>query len=226
MRQRSKRYGEALKKRGTPGAMEVSQAVGLLKQLKAVQFDETVELSIRLGIDPKQSDQQVRGSFVLPHGIGKEKRVLVFAEGEAAGEAKEAGAVEVGGQDLVKKVEGGYLDFDVAICTPEMMRFVGKLGRILGPQGKMPSPKSGTVTTQVGTAVGEFRAGKIEYRADAGGIVHAPMGKRSFTDEMIRENVEAFIEHLSGQKPASAKGTFMKKAHLTTTMGPSVEVVT
>jgi large subunit ribosomal protein L1 len=226
VRQRSKRYGEALEKRGTPRAMEVSQAVGLLKQFPAVKFDETVELSVCLGIDPKQSDQQVRGSFVLPHGIGKEKRVLVFAEGQGADEAKEAGAVEVGGQDLVKKVEGGYLDFDVAICTPEMMRFVGKLGRILGPQGKMPSPKSGTVTTQVGTAVKEFRAGKIEYRADAGGIVHAPMGKRSFTDEMIRENVEAFLEHLSGQKPASAKGTFMKKAHLTTTMGPSVELVT
>ncbi|MCZ6603283.1 MAG: 50S ribosomal protein L1, partial [Planctomycetota bacterium] len=162
--------------------------------------------------------------FALPHGIGKEKRVIVFAEGAQADEAKTAGAVEVGGQDLVKKIEGGWLDFDVAICVPEMMRHVGKLGRILGPQGKMPSPKSGTVTTQVASVVGEFRAGKIEYRTDAGGIVHAPMGKRSFPDESLKANIDAFISHISSQKPASSKGVFLKRVFISTTMGPSIQV--
>lgn len=224
MKARSKRYCEALKKRGERGPRDIRDAVDFVKQVKGADFDETVEVVACLGIDPKKSDQQVRGSFVLPHGIGKEKRVIVFAEGSQADEAKEAGALEVGGIDLVKKIEGGFLDFDVAISVPEMMRFVGKLGRILGPQGKMPSPKSGTVTTQVGGAVKEFRAGKIEYRSDAGGNVHAPMGKRSFTHEALRENIGAFVSHLAAQKPATSKGTFVKKVFVSSTMGPGIEV--
>ena len=226
MKKRSRRYKAAIEKRGTPGAQGIPDAIGKLKEMKGAKFDETVELAVSLGIDPKQSDQQVRGSFVLPHGLGKEKSVIVFAEGAAAEEAEGAGAKEVGGQDLVKKVQDGWLDFDVAICTPEMMRHVGKLGRVLGPQGKMPSPKSGTVTTQVAEAVKEFRAGKIEYRADAGGIVHAPMGKKSFSSEMLVENIDAFMQHLSSQRPSSSKGMFMKKAYITSTMGPSLELVT
>ena len=226
MKKRSRRYKQAVEKRGAPGALPIPEAVGKLKELKGAKFDETIELAVGLGIDPKQSDQQVRGSFVLPHGLGKEKAVIVFAEGAAAEEAKAAGAIEVGGQELAKKIEGGWLDFDVAICTPDMMRHVGKLGRILGPQGKMPSPKSGTVTTQVAAAVKEFRAGKIEYRADAGGIVHAPMGKKSFSSEMLSQNIDAFMQHLAAQKPSSSKGTFMKKAYITSTMGPSLELTT
>lgn len=225
MKDRSKRYKEAQRGRGDGAPRDLGQAISLLKQLKGAGFDETVEVVARLGIDPKKSDQQIRGSFVLPHGIGKEKKVIVFAEGAPADEAKQAGALEVGGAELVKKIEGGWLDFDVAISVPEMMRFVGKLGRILGPQGKMPSPKSGTVTTQVASAVKEFRAGKIEYRTDSGGNVHAPMGKRSFPEEALRENVGAFIEHIAGQKPATSKGTFLQKVVVSTTMGPGIEVI-
>ncbi|MCZ6690524.1 MAG: 50S ribosomal protein L1 [Planctomycetota bacterium] len=224
MKSRSKRYQAAKEKKGKTPPVALDEAVVLLKQLKPAKFDETVEVAACLGIDPKKSDQQLRGSFALPHGIGKEKRVIVFAEGAQADEAKTAGAIEVGGQDLCKKIEGGWLDFDVAICVPEMMRHVGKLGRILGPQGKMPSPKSGTVTTQVASVVGEFRAGKIEYRTDAGGIVHAPMGKRSFPDESLKANIGAFISHISSQKPASSKGVFLKRVFISTTMGPSIQV--
>lgn len=201
---------------------EVAEAVDLLGKLPRPKFDETVELSLRLGIDPKKSDQVVRGSISLPHGIGKELRVVVFAEGDKADAASEAGAMEVGSADLAKKIQDGWADFDVAVATPDMMKHVGKLGKILGPQGKMPSPKAGTVTMDVGTAVREFKAGKIEFRNDAGANLAAPMGKRSFSADQLRENVEAFLEHVKTLKPTAAKGTFVTKGSLSATQSPGI----
>ena len=179
---------------------------------------------MKLGVDPKHSDQIVRGSFSLPKGIGKEVRVVVFASGDKIELAQKAGAVEAGGDDLLKKVEGGWLDFDVAISTPDMMGKVGKLGRVLGPQGKMPSPKSGTVTNDVETAVKEFKEGKIEYRTDAGGNVHVPVGKTSFPEEDLAENIRSFIKHIVSNKPPAAKGTFVQKISISSTMSPGVRV--
>lgn len=201
----------------------MEEAVSLLKSMQAAKFDETVELALNLGVDPKKGDQIVRGSVVLPHGLGgKSRSVLVFAEGEKAKEAEIAGADFVGGQDLVKKVEGGWTEFDVAIAVPAMMRFVGRLGRVLGPAGKMPSPKAGTVTDDVARAVKEYKAGKVEYRVDAGASVHAPIGKRSFDEGKIRDNILAFVDSIRAQKPGTSKGVYIRSVTLSSTMSPGI----
>lgn len=194
----------------------------MLKSFKRAKFDESVEVAMKLGIDPKQSDQLIRGSVSLPKGIGRSLKVIVFAAGEKATIAKKAGADEVGAEELVKKVEGGWTDFDVAIATSDMMRLVGKLGRVLGPQGKMPSPKSGTVTDDIETAVKEFKAGKIEYRTDAGGNVHTIVGKVSFSDKDLEDNINAFVKQIVNSRPASAKGVFIEKVSVSSTMNPGI----
>jgi large subunit ribosomal protein L1 len=218
---RSKRYRRSAEKK-KPDPVPIAEAVSTLKKFDGAKFDETVELSLKLGIDPKQSNQAVRGSFSLPHGIGKTVKVVVFAEGEAAQKAKQAGAIEVGGEDLAKKILDGWLDFDVAIAHPGMMRHVGKLGRVLGPHGKMPSPKSGTVTDDIGRVVQEFVAGKIEFRNDDTGNLHVVMGKKSFPPEKLAANVSAFLDHVKTLKPPSSKGVFLQKACLSSTMSPGV----
>jgi len=203
-------------------AVPVPEAVALLKKFEGAKFDETVELAVKLGIDPKNTSQTVRGAFSLPHGVGKESRVIAFADGEAAKAAKEAGAVEVGSEDLAKKILDGWLEFDVAVAHPSMMRHVGKLGRVLGPQGKMPSPKSGTVTDNIGQAVREFKAGKVEFRSDDGGNVHVIVGKKSFPPDQLTANVNAFLDHLRGMRHASVKGNYFVKATLSATMSPGI----
>ncbi len=224
MKCRSKRYVESNKTVEKSKEYELKEAVSVLKNFNKTKFDETVDIVMKLGVDPKHSDQIVRGSFSLPKGIGKEVRVVVFASGDKIELAQKAGAVEAGGDDLLKKVEGGWLDFDVAISTPDMMGKIGKLGRVLGPQGKMPSPKSGTVTNDVETAVKEFKEGKIEYRTDAGGNVHVPVGKTSFPEEDLAENIRSFIKHIVSNKPPAAKGTFVQKISISSTMSPGVRV--
>ncbi len=226
MKFRSKRYTESKKKLLKSKEYELKEAVSVLKTFNKTKFDETVEVVMKLGVDPKRSDQMVRGSFSLPKGIGKELRVVVFASGEKAELAKKAGAMEVGDDDLIKKIEGGWLDFDVAISTPDMMRKVSKLGRVLGPQGKMPSPKSGTVTDDISNVVKEFKEGKIEYRTDAGGNVHTAVGKMSFPDEDLVENIKSFIKHIIGNRPPSAKGTFVQGTSISSSMSPGVRIST
>ena len=226
MKFRSKRYVESGKLVEKAKEYGISEAVSILKTFKKAKFDETVDIVMKLGVDPKHSDQLVRGSFSLPKGIGKEVRVVVFAGSDDKLEmARNAGAIEAGGDDLLKKVESGWLDFDVAISSPDMMGKVGKLGRVLGPQGKMPSPKSGTVTNDIETAVREFKEGKIEYRTDAGGNVHVPVGKTSFPDEDLAENIKSFIKHIVSNRPPAAKGTFVQKISVSSSMGPGVRVV-
>ena len=199
-------------------------AVRLLKELEGAKFDETVEAHFRLGLNVRHADQQLRGTIMLPHGIGKDVRVAVFAEGEKAREAEDAGADVVGSADLATKIEEGFLDFDVAIATPDQMSVVGKLGRVLGPRGLMPNPKTGTVTMDVGKAVADAKAGKLEYRTDRGGNVHLPIGKRSFDERALLENYAALIEEIVRAKPSAAKGRYIKQITLTTTMGPGVHV--
>ena len=224
MARSSKRHASNVSRNGDATPLDVPEAVKTLKGFQGAKFDETVEIAVRLGIDPRQGNQNVRGAFSLPHGIGKKVRVIAFVEGPAADEAKEAGACEVGAAELAEKIEGGWFDFDIAIAHPSMMRFVGKLGKVLGPQGKMPTPKSGTVTTEVPAAVADFVAGKIEFRNDAGGIVHAPVGRCSFEEAKLSENIEAFIGHLEKLKPTSTKGVYMKKVHIKSTMSPSISI--
>ncbi len=202
----------------------LEEALELLKSLSSAKFDETVEVAARLGVDPKKSDQMVRGAVSLPHGLGKKIRVIAFAEGAAADEAREAGAMEVGGEELAGRIQEGWTEFDVVVAHPAMMKVVGRLGRVLGPQGKMPSPKSGTVTPQVGKAVTEFLAGKVEFRVDSGGSVHVPIGKVSFTPGQLAENARTFLEHLGSLKPASAKGHFFRNVSISSTMGPGLRV--
>jgi large subunit ribosomal protein L1 len=220
MRKRSKRYEEASKRIDRSRPYAARDALGLLKALPAPKFDETVDVVVRLGIDPKKTDQLVRGAVSLPRGLGKSVRVVVFAEGEKAEAARAAGADAVGSEDLAKRIADGWLDFDVVIASPDMMKHVGKLGKVLGPQGKMPSPKSGTVTPEVGQAVQEFKAGKVEFRTDAGGNVHAPVGKRSFSVDDLEQNLTAFLNHLTSLRPPSVKGQFLRKVSVSTTMGP------
>jgi len=220
-----KRYNESVAVADLTQPCEVADAVKILRKFKAAKFDETVEVAVFLNIDPKQSDQNVRGSLSLPHGVGKSKRVIAFApEGPLAEEAKAAGAIEVGGDDLVKKIQDGWLDFDVAVAHPQMMRSVGKLGRLLGPKGLMPSPKSGTVAENIGQAVREYAAGKVEYRTDSSGNLHVPLGKLSFDDKALAENVESFVNHIRSIRPPSVKGQFIRKIALSTTMGPAVKI--
>ncbi len=226
MKKRSKRYLRSLEKiqKASPNGepLPMPDAVELLKKLDSTKFDETVELSFHLGIDPKQTNETIRGAFSLPHGLGKKVRIIVFAEGEPAQQAKEAGAMEVGGEELAKKILGGWLDFDIAIAHPSMMKHVGKLGRVLGPHGKMPTPKSGTVTDNIKQVVAEFAAGRVEYRNDDAGNLHTVVGKKSFTKERLLENVNAFIEHIKNLKPPSSKGQFIVKASISTAMGPGI----
>lgn len=220
----SKRHSGNKSKVDRQTEMPLAEAVKTVMGFQKAKFDETVEVAVRLGIDPRQGTQNIRGAFSLPHGIGKTVRVIAFVDGPAAEEAKAAGAAEVGGEELAAKIEGGWFDFDVAIAHPSMMRFVGKLGKVLGPQGKMPTPKSGTVTTDVVTAVQEFVAGKIEFRNDAGGIVHAPVGRRSFEENQLVENVQAFVSHIEKLRPTSIKGVYMKKVFIKSTMSPAVAI--
>ena len=203
---------------------EVEDAVKLLKGFPGAKFEESVEIAVRLGIDPKKTDQLVRGSVALPKGTGKTVRIAVFAEGAKAEEAEAAGADFVGGKDLADKIEGGFDEFDMTIAAPDMMKFVGKLGRVLGPSGKMPSPKAGTVTPNVGDAVREFKGGKIEFRTDAGANVHAAVGQRSFAAQDLVANISAFVEHIKALRPAQAKGHFIRRVWVSTSMGPGVQI--
>lgn len=223
-RKPGKRY-TADTERASKDPVPLVEAVNRVKSFKKTKFDQTVELCLHLGIDAKQADQMLRGAISLPHGVGgAAKRVIAFVADEKVEEAKAAGAVEAGSEDLVKKIADGWLDFDVAIAEPAMMRVVARLGKQLGPKGLMPSPKAGTVTPQVAQAVKEFAAGKVEYRNDAGGNIHAPVGKHSFSPEQLVENVQTMIDHIVKLKPAAAKGTYLKKATLSATMSPSVAV--
>lgn len=222
--QHGKRYKEAAAKVDVEALLSVGEAVDRVKELASAKFDETVELAVRLGVDPRKADQIVRGTLSLPAGTGRTVRVIAFAAGEAAVEAREAGADEVGADDLVAKIRGGFLDFDVAIATPDLMGQVGTLGRVLGPRGLMPNPKTGTVTTEVGRAVAEFKAGRVEYRTDKVGNVHLRVGKVSFDRADLIRNVRAVIEELSRAKPSSAKGRYLVSVTLSSTMGPGVPI--
>jgi large subunit ribosomal protein L1 len=224
MPKHGKRYRGSLEKVDREQHYSPAEAVGLIKGFDSAKFDETVEVHIRTGLNVRHADQQLRGTISLPHGLGKEMTVAVFAKGDKAREAEEAGADHVGAEDLAERVEGGFTDFDVAIATPDMMPVVGKLGRILGPQGKMPNPKVGTVTMDVSKAVSESKAGKIEYRTDRHAIVHLPIGKLSFDERVLLENYAALIDEIVRAKPAAAKGRYLQSVVLTTTMGPGVKV--
>lgn len=224
MAKRGKRYEEAVKLVDKDASYEPAEAVKLVKQMAKAKFDETVEVAVRLGVDPKKQDQNVRGVVVLPHGTGKTRRVLVFAKGEKAKEAEAAGADYVGDQDLINKIQQGWFEFDVCVATPDMMAEVGKLGRLLGGKGLMPNPKAGTVTFEVGKAVQEIKAGKIEFRLDKAGIVHAPIGKVSFEAEQLEENLRTLLDALNRAKPAAAKGVYMRNVSISSTMGPGVRV--
>jgi large subunit ribosomal protein L1 len=221
-RHRSRRYEQSAAKLERNKRYQLEEGISLIKSLAGPKFDESVDLVVRIGIDPKKTDQLVRGSVALPNGTGKSIKIAVFADGDKAQEAKDAGADFVGAADLAEKIEKGFTDFDMTIASPDMMRFVGKLGRVLGPQGKMPSPKAGTVTPNVAQAVKEFKAGKIEFRTDAGANVHAAIGKKSFGAAELSQNLTAFVEHLRSLRPSQAKGAFIKKVVVSTSMGPGV----
>jgi large subunit ribosomal protein L1 len=224
MAQHGKKYTDAARRYDRNHLHSGTEAVELVKSLAPAKFDETVELAVRLGVDPRKADQMVRGTVALPSGTGTDVRIAVFATGDAATEAREAGADIVGADDLVAQVEGGMLDFDVAIATPDLMPLVGKLGRVLGPRGLMPNPKTGTVTTDVGKAVEEFKGGKVEYRTDRYGNVHVPIGKVSFDPSALGANFRAVVDELDRAKPAAAKGRYFKRITLSSTMGPAVKV--
>jgi large subunit ribosomal protein L1 len=209
---------------GKNGGLDLARAIEVAKGAATAKFDETMEMAVRLGVDPKHADQMVRGTVVLPHGTGKNVRVLVFAKGEKEREAREAGADYVGAEDLVEKIQGGWLDFERAIATPDVMGLVGRLGKILGPRGLMPNPKTGTVTFEVGKAVREFKGGKIEFRVEKAGIIHVPFGKASFAPQQLTENATAILEALLRAKPASSKGRYLKGIAISSTMGPGVRV--
>lgn len=223
MGKKSKRYRASLEKQPKE-ALPLSDAVTALQKYDRTKFDQTVEVHMRLGVDPNQADQIIRGSLVLPNGIGKTQRVVVFAKGDAAAAAKEAGADEVGADDLAKKIKDGYTDFDVCIAAPDMMGLVGPLGRVLGPRGLMPSPRAGTVTPDVAKVVQEYKAGKVEFRNDKGGNVHAMVGKMSFDSEKLTENVETFIKFVENLRPQTIKGNYIKGVAICATMTPSVRV--
>jgi len=224
MPKKEKKYAEAAKLVDRDKLYDPAEAVELVKKTATAKFDETIEAAIRLGVDPKKQDQAVRGVVVLPHGTGKTRKVLVFAKGEKAKEAENAGADYVGDQDLINKIQQGWFDFDVCVATPDMMSEVGKLGRLLGGKGLMPNPKAGTVTFDVGKAVEEIKAGKIEFRLDKAGQIHAPIGKASFDANKLLENLNALIDALLRAKPAAAKGTYLKNIAVSATMGPGVRV--
>ncbi len=224
MAQLSKKYKAALEKYDPFKLYSIEEAFEKVKELSYAKFDETIEVAINLGVDPKHSDQMVRGAVVLPHGTGKTVRVLVFAKGEKEKEAREAGADYVGAEDLVEKIQSGWFEFDKAIATPDIMGLVGKLGKILGPRGLMPNPKVGTVTFDVAKAIKEVKAGKIEFKVDKAGIIHAPIGKKSFPKEALIENFKALIETVIKLKPATSKGIYLKKCSISSTMGPGIKL--
>ena len=220
----SKRYDAAATRIQADRAYGLEEALDVLQGMPAAKFDESVDLSFRLGVDPKHADQMVRGAVVLPHGIGKQVRVAVFAKGEKEREAREAGADVVGAEDLVERVQGGWMEFDTAIATPDLMGQVGRLGKVLGPRGLMPNPKLGTVTFDVGRAVREAKAGKVEFRVDKAGNIHTPVGKRSFSPEHLRANAMTVIEAIVRAKPAAAKGTYLRTLTISSTMSPGVKI--
>jgi large subunit ribosomal protein L1 len=226
MAKKGKKYTDAAKRYDREQLFSPTEAVELVKGLGTAKFDESIELAIRLGVDPRKADQIVRGTVALPSGTGKDVRVAVFATGDAAAAARAAGADHVGGEELATEVEGGMLDFDVAIATPDLMPVVGKLGRVLGPRGLMPNPKTGTVTTDVAKAVEEFKGGKVEYRTDRYGNVHVPIGKVGFELAALQANFRAVLDEIQRVKPASSKGRYIKKISLSPTMGPSVRIDT
>ncbi|AEB22296.1 MULTISPECIES: 50S ribosomal protein L1 [Bacillus] len=224
MAKKGKKYVEAAKLVDRAKAYDVAEAVALTKKTNTAKFDATVEVAFRLGVDPRKNDQQIRGAVVLPNGTGKTQRVLVFAKGEKAKEAEAAGADYVGDSDYITKIQQGWFDFDVIVATPDMMGEVGKIGRVLGPKGLMPNPKTGTVTFEVEKAIGEIKAGKVEYRVDKAGNIHVPIGKVSFEDEKLVENFTTMYDTILKAKPAAAKGVYVKNVAVTSTMGPGVKV--
>lgn len=226
MAKKGKRFQELSKVVDRAKAYSVDEAIELVKKTATAKFDETVELAFRLGVDPKKADQQIRGAVVLPNGTGKTQRVLVFAKGDKAKEAEAAGADYVGDTDFINKINQGWFEFDVVVATPDMMAQVGKLGRVLGPKGLMPNPKTGTVTFEIEKAVQEIKAGKIEYRVDKSGNIHAPIGKASFDTEKLVENFATIVDTLMKAKPAAAKGTYLRNLAISSTMGPGVTVTT
>ena len=219
-------YGKALENVDQTKEYAVEEAVELARAVAPAKFDETVEMAVRLGVNPKYADQMVRGAVVLPHGTGKSVRVLVFAKGEKEREAREAGADFVGAEDMVEKIQGGWMEFDAVVATPDMMRAVGKLGKVLGPRGLMPNPKTGTVTPNIAQAVREIKAGKVEFRVDKTGIVHAPIGKISFPTQSLIENAHALVDSVVKAKPSAAKGKYLRNVTLSSTMGPGIQIDT
>mgnify|MGYP001169992756 CR=1 FL=1 len=224
MSTRGKRYSQTREKIDHASRYDLDEGLKLLKETGRAKFDESVDMAIRLGVNPKHADQMIRGTLVLPHGVGKAVKILVFAKGEKEKEAREAGADLVGAEDLVEKINGGWTDFDKAIATPDLMGIVGKLGKILGPRGLMPNPKVGTVTFDVGRAIKELKAGRVEFKVDKTGIVHTTVGKISFDTEKLKENVLALMDVIVRAKPASSKGTYLKSVAISTTMGPGIKI--
>jgi len=223
---RGKLYKEQSKKYDKNKLYDTAEAIKIVKEISTAKFDETVEVHIKLGVDPRHADQQVRGTVSLPNGTGKTRKVLVFAKGEKAKEAEAAGADYVGAQELAEKIQGGWFDFDVAVASPDMMSVVGRLGKILGPRGLMPNPKAGTVTADIERAVNELKAGRIEYRVDKTSIIHAPIGRVSFSEEKLLENLNVLAEAIIKAKPAAAKGQYMRSVSVCSTMGPGVKINT
>lgn len=221
---RSKNYQEAFKQIDRSRLYDPAEALQLVKELSKTKFDETVEVHVKLGVDPRHADQQVRGTVSLPHGTGKTRKVLVFAKGDKVKEAESAGADYAGGEELAEKIQGGWFDFDVAVATPDMMAVVGKLGKILGPRGLMPNPKAGTVTFDIERTIKELKAGRIEFRVDKTSIVHAPIGRVSFELDQLKENLNAFAEALIKARPAAAKGQYMRSVNICSTMGPGIKI--
>src|SRR6476646_2629 len=226
MRKHGKKYTAARAQVGNDRQYSIEDAIPLVQKVKYAKFDETIELTLRLGVDPKHADQMVRGTVVLPHGLGKSKRVLVIAGAEKQKDAQEAGADFTGGDEVVERIQGGWMEFDAVVATPDMMRAVGRLGKVLGPRGLMPNPKTGTVTTDITKAVREIKAGKVEFRVDKTGIVHAPVGKTSFDTPRLVENAHALLDSIVKAKPAAAKGKYLKSITVAATMGPGVRIDT
>ena len=221
---KGKKYSDSIKLIDRTKLYDPEEAITLVKQTSKAKFDETVEISVRLGVDPRHADQQVRGAVVLPHGTGKKVTVLVIAKGDKAAEAQAAGAEYVGAEDMIAKIQGGWFDFDVVVATPDMMGLVGRLGRVLGPKGLMPNPKSGTVSRDVAKAVHDIKAGKVEYRVDKTAIIHCPVGKASFGEQQLTENLRTLMEAIIKAKPAAAKGTYIRSAVISSTMGPGIKL--
>ncbi|MBK48180.1 MAG: 50S ribosomal protein L1 [Acidobacteria bacterium] len=222
--QRMTKQFKIAKEKVPEALLKLEDAIPLVQQVKFAKFDETVEMALRLGVDPKHADQMVRGTVVLPHGLGRSKRVLAIAVGEKQKEAEESGADLVGGEEIVEKIQAGWIDFEAVVATPDMMRSVGKLGKVLGPRGLMPNPKTGTVTVEIGKAVKEIKAGKVEFRVDKTGIIHAPIGKVSFPKQNLIDNAQAIVSSVMKAKPAAAKGKYLRSLTVSSTMGPGVKV--